>query len=196
MNRGMTGLVLVLLLAGCGESGESERAVESGTPEVAPQAASNKNECEPYLKFCIKAQVSGAATASGVSGLGGSQSCAEWAAGGAARVLELPTMLPLGEKNKITVALTRIAAYNGPGVYTLTSTRQGSIPDMLPALDTGERSFGDGAGSTATVRINADGSGTLEAGQLIEIKAAHRMREPDPAARAKLSMQWTCREPS
>ncbi|MCA1977612.1 MAG: hypothetical protein LDL19_00090 [Thiobacillus sp.] len=194
-HRGLSGLVLVLWLAACGES-EHQALSESGAAgeSSVAEAKSDKAACEPYLKFCLKANISGAVAASGVAGFGGSKSCSEWAAGGAARVLELPTMLPMGDQNKITVGLTRIGEYNGPGVYALASTRQGSIPDMLPALDTGERSFGDGTGSSATVRINADGSGILEADQLVEIKSASRMREPDPAARVKLSMRWTCRD--
>ncbi len=191
--RIVTGLGLSLLLGACGESTPPGTQVA-----VAPQgkAQAVEPECDPYLQFCIKASVNGAATASGVSGFGGRMPCAEWAKGGAARVLELPNMLPMGEKNKITVALTRVGAYTAPGDYTLVSTGsgQGPIPDMLPAVDTGEQSFGEGPGSQASVRIEANGSGRLEANGLVEIKAAHRMREPDPAARLNLVMQWTCRD--
>jgi len=191
--RIVTGFGLSLLLGACGES-----TPPSNEAAVAPQgqAQAGQSDCDPFLQFCIKSQVSGAATASGVSGFGGRTPCAEWAKGGAARVLELPNMLPMGEQNKITVALTRVGAYSAPGEYTLVSTSsgQGAIPDMLPAVDTGEQSFGEGAGSQAKVRIEADGSGRLEANGLVEIKAAHRMREPDPAARLNLVMQWTCRD--
>ena len=191
MNSCVAMIVAGAVLVGCGDAPEPEAPVVS---ETGGQVAAKNSECDPYLKFCIKAKVSGAAEVSGVTGFGGSEPCAKWAAGGVARVLELPTMLPMPEKNPITVALTRIAAYTGPGEYTLVSTRQGSIPDALPALDTGERSFGDGTGSMAKVMIKADGSGSLEASNLVEIKAAHRTREPDPAARVSLSRNWTCRD--
>lgn len=191
MNPYVAMIVAGVVLAGCGEAPEPEAP---GALAAGKQVAAKDNECAPYLKFCIKAKVSGAAEVSGVSGFGGSEPCAKWAAGGMAQGLDLPTMLPMPERNTITVALTRISAYTGPGEYILISTRQGALPDALPALDTGERSFGDGAGSTAKVTIKADGSGSLEAGNLVEIKAAHRTREPDPAARASLSMTWTCRD--
>lgn len=181
-----------LALVGCDSGPEDQLQVEVKEPG---ETAKSVDGCDRHLRFCLKAKVSGAETVSGVSGFGGPKSCAEWVAGGAARVLELPGMLPMPEKNSLTVGLTRLAAYTGPGEYTLVSTRQGGIPDMLPVMDTGARSFGAGPDSTTKVRIFADGSGTLEADNLVEIKAAHRMREPDLAARVKLSLQWTCRDP-
>lgn len=192
-HRIVAGLGLLVFLGACGESTPPGDTVSGTQPGQTKPA---EPDCDPYLRFCIKSQVSGAVTASGVSGFGGAVPCAEWAKGGAGRVLELPNMLPMGDKNKTTVALTRVGAYTAPGEFVLASTRQGTgpIPDVLPAVDTGERSFGEGSGSRATVKIEADGSGRLEATDLVETKAMHRTREPDPAARLNLVMTWTCKD--
>jgi hypothetical protein len=187
---------ILLMLGACGD----DKAIEKPGMEAAGSGgaglttAKPDNDCDPYLKFCVKASVSGVVSASGVSGFGGGLSCAEWVRGGAPRVLDLPTMLPMADKNTITAALTNIGQYTGPGEYTLVAARFKGLPDAFPAIDTGERSFAGGEGSTAIVRIAADGSGQIEAKNLVEIKAAHRMTEPDPAARVNFSMRWTCRD--
>lgn len=150
-------------------------------------------ECEEYFRFCVASTVSGAVEAVAAAGVGGNiESCAVWAAPGEARILELPLMLAAGEE-VITAALTRIAAYTGPGRYELRAVSTTGIPDMFPTIEAAGRTFNNGDGSTAVVTINADGSGALEARNLIEI-ASLQVSNPDPSARVNFDMQWTCQD--
>jgi hypothetical protein len=155
--------------------------------------ATEASACEDSFGFCISAQASGALAATGRGGWGSSSrtDCRAWAASGAARVLELPQTLSLGDR-QITVALTRIGAYTGPGTYTLANTaRGGAMPDMFPTVRIGNRAFQGGADSTATVTVLTDGSGTLVAANLVELDAMQGVT-PDPSARLDFAMQWTC----
>ncbi|MDP1658239.1 MAG: hypothetical protein Q8L73_02665 [Methylotenera sp.] len=193
------GLSLAILAgAGCEDRAAAPEAVSVVAENVtAPVAA--KADCEPYFRFCIKAAASGAVAVTGSTSRGSNSNgpnCAEWAKGGAARVLELPTMLPWAGRNSITAALTRIGEYTGPGVYVLIVTTAHGNPDSFPSIDTGGRAFSNGADSTAVVKITADGSGSVEAGNLVEIKAAHRAQNPNPAERVNFTMKWTCQDAS
>lgn len=165
-------------------------AVATEAPAKSPTTAS---ACEDYFGFCVTAQAAGAVTATGAGGWGSSSKtdCTAWAAPGAARILELPNLLAAGER-QIAVALTRIGAYTGPGTYTLAATATGgAMPDMFPAVRIGSRAFNNGDGSAASVTINADGSGALEAKNLAEMDAMQGAT-PDPNARLDFAMRWTC----
>jgi len=95
-------------------------------------------------------------------------------------------------EQQITVALTRVGAYTGPGTYELAATATGgAMPDMFPTVRVGSRVFTNGDGSTASVTVNADGSGSLAATGLVEIDAMQGAT-PDPSARVDFAMQWTC----
>ena len=155
--------------------------------------ATEDGNCESYFRFCVASSVSGAVESVAAAGVGANiDTCAVWAAPGEARILELPMMLAAGE-DAITVALTRIAAYTGPGRYELVSVSTDGIPDMYPTIEAAGRTFSEGEGSTAVVTINADGSGTLDATGLVEI-ASLQVTNPDPAARVDFAMQWTCQD--
>jgi hypothetical protein len=157
--------------------------------EIAKKAPIAAAACEDYFGFCVTAQVSGAVTSQGRGGWGSSANtdCKAWAAAGAARILELPLLLAAGEQ-KITVALTRLAAYTGPGTYEMKAqVASPGIPDMLPALEVAGRTFGNGPDSTAVATIAADGSGSVQVNGLVEQGA-----NPDPNARISLAMQWMC----
>ena len=65
------------------------------------------------------------------------------------------------------------------------------MPDQFPAVRVGNHAFTNGADTTATVTVNADGSGTLEAKNLVEMDAMQGAT-PDPSARLDFAMQWTC----
>ena len=91
----------------------------------------------------------------------------------------------------ITVALTRIGAYTGPGTYDLRAETMTGDPDSFPAIDADGRFFSNGADSTTTVTISADGSGTLEAAALVEMKSISGP-DPDPGARVDFTLRWTC----
>jgi hypothetical protein len=166
-------------------------------PVKAP-AAAPASACEDYFGFCVAAQATGAVNATGAGGWASSSKtdCTALAAGGAARILELPNLLTAGEQ-QITVALTRIGAYTGPGTYTLaavvdaTTATGGAMPDMFPAVRVAGRAFNNGTDSTASVTINADGSGSLDAKNLTEIDAMQGAT-PDPNARLDFTMRWTC----
>lgn len=197
-------LVLTLTLTAC--SGQSVPAPQPTTQLSQPTAdmpvatatlqapaEPASAACEDYFGFCVSAEASGAVTATGAGGWASSTNtdCAALAAAGDARILELPNLLPAGE-NQITVALARIGAYTGPGTYTLAAIATGgAMPDMFPAVRIADRAFNNGDGSTATVTINADGSGTLTATGLVEIDAMQG-NTPDPNARLDFAMQWTC----
>ncbi len=159
----------------------------------APDAAVDASACEEYFGFCITAQATGAVDATGAGGWASSSNtdCTALAAAGDARILELPNLMAVGEQ-QIAAALTRIGAYTGPGTYELAATATGgAMPDMYPAVRVGSRAFTNGADTTATVTVNADGSGTLEATTLVEMDAMQGAT-PDPSARLDFAMQWTC----
>lgn len=159
----------------------------------APPAAEAAALCEEYFGFCVTAAASGAVDATASTGWGSSNNndCTAWAAGGEPRILELPLTLAAGE-GKITVALTRIGAYTGPGTYDLASVATGgAMPDQFPAVRVGSRAFTNGDGSTASVTVNADGSGSLATTGLVEMDAMQGAT-PDPSARVDFTMQWTC----
>lgn len=159
----------------------------------ATPAAEAAALCEETFGFCITAQVSGAVDAAGAGGWASSSNtdCTALAAPGDARILELPNLLAAGEQ-QIAVALTRVGAYSGPGTYELaTVAAGGAMPDQFPALRVGSRAFTNGDGSTASVTINADGSGSLVAAGLVEMDAMQGAT-PDPNARVDFTMQWTC----
>jgi len=150
-------------------------------------------DCESYFRFCVASAISGAVESVAAGGVGANiDTCAVWAAPGEARILELPMMLAAGP-DAITVALTRIAAYTGPGRYELVTVSTDGIPDMYPTIEAAGRAFSEGEGSTAVVTINADGSGTLDATGLVEI-ASLQVSDPDPSARVDFAMQWTCQD--
>jgi hypothetical protein len=158
----------------------------------APDAAA-PSACEETFGFCITAQATGAVDATGAGGWASSTNtdCTALAAPGDARILELPNLMAVGEQ-QIAVALTRVGAFTGPGAYTLAATATGgAMPDQFPAVRVGSRAFTNGDGSTASVTINADGSGTLEARNLVEMDAMQGAT-PDPSARLDFAMQWTC----
>ncbi len=160
---------------------------------VASDDAAADGDCEAYFRFCVAASVSGTVESVAAGGVGANiDTCAVWAAPGEARILELPMMLVAGEDG-ITVALTRIAAYTGPGRYELVAVSTDGIPDMFPTMEVAGRTFAEGEGSTAIVTVNADGSGTLDATGLAEI-ASIGVSNPDPTARVDLAMQWTCQD--
>lgn len=199
-------LILVLILTACGSQNTPATAQPSSpvadapvdasaaTPETqAPAEPAGTAACEEYFGFCISAETAGAVDAAGAGGWASSSNtdCAAWAAPGAARILELPNLLPAGEQ-KIAVALTRIGAYTGPGTYTLAAiATSGAMPDQFPAVGVGGRAFNNGDDSAATVTINADGSGSVTATGLVEIDAMQG-NTPDPNARLDFAMQWTC----
>ena len=160
---------------------------------TAGDDAAADGDCEAYFRFCVAASVSGTVESVATGGVGANiATCAVWAAPGEARILELPMMLAAGE-DAITVALTRIAAYTGPGRYELVSVSTDGIPDMFPTMEVAGRTFAEGEVTTAVVTVNADGSGTLDATGLAEI-ASIGVSNPDPTARVDLGMQWTCQD--
>lgn len=169
---------------------------EIAASEVEPAGATPGTvtvACEDYLRFCVTSEISGAVNATATAGMGGNiGTCADWAAAGDPRVVEMPMMQGAGD-DRITVALTRIAAYTGPGRYELQNTVTEGIPDMFPTIEAGGRAFSYGDGATAVVTMAADGSGTVEATGLVEIPSL-TVSEPDPTARVDFAMQWTCRD--
>jgi hypothetical protein len=172
-------------------------AVEAAAPPAPPVEATPAAEatalCEEYFGFCVAAEVSGAVDAAGAGGWASSSNtdCTALTAPGDARILELPNLLAAGEQ-QITVALTRVGAYTGPGTYVLAVTATGgAMPDQFPTVRVGSRAFTNGDGSTASVTINADGSGSLAATGLVEMDAMQGAT-PDPSARVDFAMQWTC----
>lgn len=169
------------LLAACDDPGSSS---SEGTGADEPA-------CPDYLQFCVTAELRGSVTAEATAGYNNRNiPCADWAAAGPARILELPGMLSAGDAS-ITVALTRIGAYTGPGTYDLRPETMTGDPDAFPAIDASGRFFTNDPSSTTTVTIAADGSGTLEATALSEHESV-QMPTPDPNARIDFTLSWTC----
>ena len=198
-------LCIMLFGVGCGGAGNTATAVPPTSPQteveptLPPQdegvevVEETSSGCEAWFRFCNTVQLSGSVTAEAIAGVGGFDgTCAAWAASGEARVLEMPFMVAAGD-NAITVALTRIGDYTGPGSYTVAATKASGIPDSFPAIDVDGRTFSNGEGSTAVITVAADGSGSVEALGLVEL-ASINVSNPDPEARVDFSMQWTCQE--
>ena len=203
-------LCIMLFGVACGGAENTATAVPPTSPPNNPQTAVEptllpevevetvdtqavSTGCEEYFLFCVTSAVSGAVNAEATAGVGGSaSSCAAWAEGGEPRILEMPFMIAAGD-SKITVALTRISAYTGPGSYELTAVTDTGMPDMFPAIEADGRTFSNGDGSTAVVTVAADGSGTVTATGLVE-QASVQVSNPDPDAKVDFSMQWTCQE--
>ena len=203
-------LTLMLAVAACGGAADPPSPTTAAPPvkaqattippaaaataePVAAQAPAAASACEDYFGFCVTAEATGAVNATGAGGWASSSNtdCTALTAAGAARILELPNLLPAGEQ-QITVALTRIGAYTAPGTYALAATASGgAMPDMFPAVRIGSRAFQGGADTTATVTVNADGSGALATRNLVEMDAMQGAT-PDPGARLDFAMQWTC----
>lgn len=199
------GIILFAGLACGSETAISPTPTTLTTPPVlvqptSPPAAETGSEvektsgCEDFFQFCVTSTISGATTATATAGVGSSfeNNCTAWAAGGEPRILELPLMFAAGE-NKITVALTRLGAYTGPGRYELTPVVTTGQPDTFPAIEVAGRTFSNGAESTAVVTIAADGSGSVQAMKLAEL-ASVQVSNPDPSARIDFAMQWTCQQ--
>ncbi|GIK56176.1 MAG: hypothetical protein HND44_02100 [Chloroflexi bacterium] len=150
--------------------------------------------CEDYLRFCVTAVTTGTVPAEATTGTNHYQvsDCTAWAAPGAARIVELPFITAVGDK-QMTVALTRISAYTGPGSYDLTAVVTNGMPDVFPTIEVDGRAFSNGEGSTAVVTLAADGSGSVQASNLVEI-ASLLVSNPDPDARLDFSMSWTCKD--
>ena len=206
-------LAITLTTAACGgtatttstPTAQTAMAAETEAPAVQPmtepsptRAPANEeavaSTCEEYFGYCITAQATGAVDATGAGGWASSTNtdCTAWAVPGDARILELPNLMAAGEQ-QIAVALTRIGAFIGPGTYELAATATGgAMPDQFPAVRVGNRAFTNGADTTAIVTVNADGSGTLEAKNLVEMDAMQGAA-PDPNARLDFGMQWTCK---
>lgn len=197
--------LLLLILVGCGSSAppaQSTVATEptplAATATTAPAAeqasATLPAGCDDFFQFCNTVTISGALTAEGSIGSAGTGStCAAWAAGAnPPRILELPFIVGAGE-SQITVALTRIGAYNGPGTYQLAAQTTSGMPDTFPAIAVAERTFSNGEGSAATVTVAADGSGHIAATGLVEI-ASIQVANPDPDARIDFAMTWLCKD--
>jgi hypothetical protein len=166
---------------------------------VSPTATTAENQplaagCEDYLQFCVTSAISGTITTTATAGTNNSanKNCTTWAAEGAARILELPMMLAAGS-DKVTVALTRIAQYSGPGEYKLVAVTTTGQPDMFPAIEAAGQTYSNGEGSSAVVTIAADGSGSIQAMNLVQ-QDSIQISSPDPAARIDFSMQWTCHD--
>lgn len=200
----ITGLLL-LLLAGCDSSTPPAPSTVATTPTplaatattapAAEQAPSTLPAgCDDFFPFCNTVTISGAVTAEGsIGSVHKADSCAAWAAGeSTSRILELPFIVGAGE-SQITVALTRIGAYTGPGTYELAAQTTNGLPDMFPAIAVAERTFSNGEGSAATVTVAADGSGTITATKLVEI-ASIQVANPDPDARIDFAMTWLCKD--
>ena len=170
------------------------RATQSIPPAAATDASKKQAVpgCEDYLRFCVTASIRGTLTATATAGANSSsnKNCTTWAAGGAARILELPLMLAAGP-DKITVALARIGQYTGPGKYELAAVATQGMPDIFPTIEAAGKTYSNGAGSSAVVTIAADGSGSIQAAKLVQ-QASVQVSNPDPAARIDFSMQWTC----
>ena len=192
--------LLLPLLAGCGrDTTPTPLAVtitDPATPTVAAvqAAAPLPAGCDEFFPICNTVTISGAVTAEGsIGSVHKAESCAAWAAGAnSPRILELPFFVGAGE-SKITLALTRIGQYTGPGTYTLAAQSSSGMPDMFPTIEVAGRAFSNGEGSAATVTVAADGSGTIEATGLVEI-ASVQISNPDPDARIDFTMTWTCKE--
>ena len=177
-------LLALTLLGACDNAGSD--AADSGADD-----SGEPSPCPDTLQFCVTAGLTGTVTASATAGYNRPNiPCAEWAAAGPTRILELPGMLSAGDA-RITVGLTRIGAYTGPGTYDLRAETMTGDPDAFPAIDADGRFFSNGADSTTTITISADGSGTLDAAGLVEMKSINGP-DPDPAARVDFTLDWTC----
>jgi hypothetical protein len=171
------------------------RATQS-IPPAATEARKKQTVpgCDDFLQFCVTSTIRGTviATASAGANSSSNKNCTTWAAGGAARILELPMMLAAGP-DKVTVALSRIGQYTGPGQYEIKAVSSQGPTDTFPAIEAAGQTYSNGEGSSAVVTIAADGSGSIQAAKLVQ-QASVQVSNPDPSARIDFSMQWTCQD--
>ncbi|MFO7680047.1 MAG: hypothetical protein R6X34_08350 [Chloroflexota bacterium] len=173
----------------------NQTAVDPPTAVPATPESTSNTGCEDYFRFCTHVQIGGSITADFTSGIGGNvPSCAEWAAGGAARHLDLPMVQAFEQAPPVIVALTALGEYTGPGLYEMQHTKTGALPDMFPSLAIGDQTFERGEGATAVAEVAADGSGTFSATGLVEVTSLQNS-SPDPDAQVDLTVTWTCQEP-
>jgi hypothetical protein len=171
------------------DASEAEPAPVTDAADTAEDAV-----CEEYFRFCTQVQMSGGVTAEFTSGIGGSfPSCAEWAASGDARHLDLPMVQAFEQTPQVIVALTALGEYTGPGQYEMEHTKSGALPDTFPTLSVGEQTFERGEGATAVAQVAADGSGSFTATGLVAV-ASIQNSDPDANAQVDLTVTWTCQD--
>lgn len=178
---------LVAAIAGC--SGASPDAPSGSGPSgnaAAQDAGSSATtgDCQPGLaaKLCVKATVDGRVTHTGTSKADlPDVSCAAWMQGKEGR-LRFPVFFDKLDGAEFGFG-SLIAKFAGPGTYS---------DDALSGMGMGftvfsEREFEARDGSTATLTIDANGNGSLDFKDFIEIEDV----EPrSPALSGHVT--WTC----
>lgn len=166
-------------------------AEEVALTEPEPAA---EDDCPEYFKYCMTAEITGSLTSQAIAQFGGNDtSCAEWVQTGESRILEMPLFMSNDGTTQLTIALTRIGEYTGPGSYELKPEVVQADPDMYPTIDLNGRTFGYGEGTTSTITVAEDGSGTVQAAGLVELSSM-MVSDPDPNAKLDLTMTWQCQD--
>lgn len=176
-------------------------AVDPLTPTTEPTAEevadtepepAVEDDCPDYFKYCMTAEVTGSLSTQAIAQFGGDDTpCTEWVKTGESRILEMPLFMSNDGTTQLTIALTRIGEYTGPGSYELKPEVVQGNPDSYPAVNFNNRTFNNGEGTTAIITVAEDGSGTVQATGLVEI-ASMMVSEPDPNAKIDLTMTWVC----
>lgn len=168
---------------------ETETVLPTNEPEPAVE-----DDCPDYFKFCMTAEVTGSLSTKAVAQFGGDNTpCTEWVKAGESRILEMPLFMSNDGTTQLTIALTRIGEYTGPGSYELKPEVVQADPDSYPAVNFNNRTFNNGEGTTAIITVAEDGSGTVQATGLVEI-ASMMVSDPDPNAKIDLTMTWVCQD--
>ncbi len=134
-------------------------------------------------------RLSGAATVDqpAVGGTGKSESCAEWLKGTASssgRKLDLATISIVLPAPAVSMGDLTLTGYTGPGSYPLDQVSSEGGFSMV--VDAKEYGLNASYGTTGSVTVNADASGTITLKNLMTQNAA----PPRPSVDAVIS--WTC----
>lgn len=189
-----------LALVSCGSSaaksvqttsGGNVTSASSGGTTATTKGGAQPSGCadlKAHNGSCMTIAISGAVTKSlvttGTAGIGG-QTCADWAANTKNSTSQDPTWfhLPTPTGAALTQLSTyfAISDYKGPGTFGADRVTGNTGGQMT----VGTQSFKfDSASSTASVTVNADGSGSAKLGGMKDAGSG--------ATSADLSITWTC----
>lgn len=187
---------VVGLAAGCssgsGSGPGSDPAVKStGSAQTgAKTGAKDSGACKGTIgvTFCYRIKISGAATADGTATGGGPHgTCADWVkgeSGSSGLELVIPTTGLLLSTPRVMMNDVILTGYTGPGTYSTDQVTAEAGFGMV--IDDKQFDMDSTDGTTASVTVNADASGTATFKKL-EIRS-----EPAPRPAVDATFSWTC----
>lgn len=187
---------VVGLAAGCSSAsgsgpGSDAAGKTSGIARTGADAgAKDSGACKKSLgvTFCYRIKISGAATADGTSIGGGLHgTCADWVkgeSGSGGLKLMIPSTGLLESTPKVMMNDIILTGYTGPGTYSTGQVTGEAGFGMV--IDDKQFDMDRADGTTASVTVNADASGTAT------FKKLQIRSEPAPRPAVDATISWTC----